>query len=123
MDNSQARLIIEALADGIDPVTGEVFPRDSALQNPDVIRALFLASKALEQAGTKTAAKKPRDPSLPTNAGRSWDIAEDHRLVASFEAGSTEKELAVTHERTITAIRSRLIKLGKLEPNAGENHS
>lgn len=118
MDIKQAHRIIESLAGGVDPISGEIFPRDCALHDPDVIRALFLAARALEQPGRPVAAKKPRDPSLPANAGKYWDEAEDHKLTASFDAGSTEKELAIMHERTLGAIRSRLIKLGKLEPSA-----
>lgn len=33
--------ILQALADGVDPVSGEMFPPDSPYQQPEVIRALF----------------------------------------------------------------------------------
>ncbi|WP_298768357.1 hypothetical protein [uncultured Shewanella sp.] len=33
--------IIEALANGIDPLTGEVLPNESPYNHPDTIRALF----------------------------------------------------------------------------------
>jgi hypothetical protein len=55
------------LANGIDPATGEVMPDDSPLGSPHVIRALFLAVKALEQVSSKAA----RSTAAPGNAGKS----------------------------------------------------
>lgn len=40
--------IIHALADGINPQTGEVFPDNSPYQHPETIRALFAALSALD---------------------------------------------------------------------------
>ncbi|EGU61756.1 hypothetical protein VINI7043_21551 [Vibrio nigripulchritudo ATCC 27043] len=37
--------IVEALANGINPQTGEVLPSESPYNSPDVIRALFLHSR------------------------------------------------------------------------------
>ena len=48
MDKSEALETVEALAHGIDPVTGELFPEDSPFNHPRVIRALFLSINALE---------------------------------------------------------------------------
>lgn len=121
MDNERALDIINALASGIDPFTGEVFPQESALQNPETVRALFLAARALEQEpGRRKSSSKsrPKDPSLPGNTGKPWSDVEDLALVSAFESGSTEKDLAASHQRTPGAIRSRLVKLGKLEPAA-----
>lgn len=41
--------ILESLADGIDPASGEVFPGDSPYQNPDIVRALFHAVRMLNE--------------------------------------------------------------------------
>lgn len=43
MDKTAAITIIESLANGRDPFTGEQFPNESALQNADVVRALYFA--------------------------------------------------------------------------------
>jgi len=40
--------VVMKLSQGIDPVTGEVLPEDSFMNNPKVIRALFKAVSALE---------------------------------------------------------------------------
>ena len=112
MTPAEARQIVEVLANGIDPATGEVLPDDSALSNPHVIRALFIAAKALEL----MAAAKPARPAAaaPGNAGKAWTEEEDHRLLAAFDGGAPVAELARTHERTTGAINSRLIRLGRL---------
>jgi len=41
MDINNSVQVLQTLANGVDPVTGEVFPSDSPYNNPDVIRALF----------------------------------------------------------------------------------
>ena len=46
MDDSKALGIVSALASGVNPFSGEVFPADSPYQSPDVVRALYAASRA-----------------------------------------------------------------------------
>lgn len=102
--------IIGALADGIDPYTGEVYPATSPYQNPETVRALFTAINALEIAQKKE--KRKRD--LPDRAGQPWDDEETSRLVKRFKDGVPINELAVEHKRTKGAIVSQLTKLGKV---------
>ncbi len=111
MTPAEAKQIIEVLAGGIDPATGEVLPDDSPLSSPHVIRALFLAAKALEVMATKPA----RAAAAPGNAGKAWTEDEDQRLLAAFDAGTPVAELVRAHERTTGAINSRLIRLGRLQ--------
>lgn len=111
MEPNQALDIVRALAAGTDPATGEVFPSDSPYQQPDVIRALTVAATALQQAAN--AARKHQK--LPAATGKPWTPEEDQALVAAFDSGSTPKQLAAAHERTNGAVRSRLMKLGKLD--------
>lgn len=113
MTPAEAKQIIEVLAGGVDPATGEVLADDSPLSSPHVIRALFIAAKALE---LMAAAKPPRPAAAaPGNAGKPWVEDEDQRLVAAFDAGTPVAELARTHERSSGAINSRLIRLGRLQ--------
>ena len=107
----EARKIIDALANGIDPETGEILPAQSTFNNPQVIRALFVAVKALDGA----AKRAKRDSSLPGSAGSPWSEAEDKELLTTFDAGVPVKELAVKHGRTRGAIASRLVRLGKIK--------
>ncbi len=62
MSPLEAKKIIDALANGIDPETGEVLPAQSTFNDPQVIRALFVALKALDSA----AKRAERDRSLPS---------------------------------------------------------
>ena len=112
MDLSEALRIVRSLADGIDPHTQQKLP--SVCHHPDTIRALFLAVGALE----KVKRNEERRASLPEKAGVAWSQHEEARLVASFDSGSQPSELAKLHGRTEWAIRSRLIKLGKLLPDS-----
>jgi hypothetical protein len=119
MTPEEAKQVIEVLARGIDPATGEVLPEDSPLNSPHVIRALFLAAKALEA----PAGKRERPSSTgtantkPANAGKAWAEDESQRLAAAFTAGASVAELAKTHQRSTGAITSRLIRLGLMEPS------
>lgn len=100
--------ILRALADGIDPHSGEVFPAGSPWQHPDTVRALFAAIAALEVSESRPA----RRADLPLQAGKAWNAEEDAHLREGFAAGSTAAELAEAHARSVGAIRSRLVRLG-----------
>ncbi|WP_440217040.1 hypothetical protein [Chromobacterium piscinae] len=50
MSPAEARSIVEALAIGVDPLSGELLSQHAVLRQPEVVRALFLASRALEAA-------------------------------------------------------------------------
>ena len=106
MKEHDALGIIRALADGIDPDTGEVFPADSPYQNAQTIRALFVAVDALEAVVKRNNKKK----TLPERAGKTWDKTESDLLVQKFDGGATVGELAKEHKRTRGAIESQLAK-------------
>jgi hypothetical protein len=110
MDAAEAIRIIRALADGVDPFTGELFPPESPYQQADTVRALYLALEALDQLD-KTISKENR---LPDNAGKPWLSQEDEDLIIAFDDGVSIQELAHRHQRTVGSIKSRLVKLGKL---------
>ncbi len=115
MQTSEALKIIQALADGVNPITGEVFLDDSPHQHPQIIRALFAAAKSLEKL-EKNEERQKRERDLPENAGKAWDAEEDKLLCAGFDAGMTIIQLAQKHKRTNGSIQSRLVRLGKIEP-------
>jgi hypothetical protein len=106
MDKQQALGILRALANGIDPVTGEVLPADGPCQRADTVRALVLAVERVERWTERT---------LPEGAGRRWDSEEEGRLVKAYRARRPIREIAADHSRTTGAIRSRLRRLGLLD--------
>ena len=123
METQKTLQVLKALADGIDPATGESFTLGSAYQHPDTVRALFSAIRLLEGASTATtAAPSPaRQGTAPAtarpgmeNSGRPWSEDEDSRLGQSYDAGKSVDELAGIHKRSKWAIEARLARLGKI---------
>ena len=110
MNASEALDIVRALASGVDPVTGDAFPEESAYQRPQVVRALYEAVAALE----RSARFNRRKEGLPGKASQPWTEEEDRRLLAAFDAGRALGEVAAEHQRTQGAIRARLVKYGRL---------
>jgi hypothetical protein len=121
MTPKKAKTILEALALGIHPDTGDTLPDQSIFNQPQVIRALFLAVQALdieeqhvEVAATDAAAPATRKP-LPTNAGKPWTTIDDTELLAAFDAGAQVSEIAREFGRSRGSINSRLVRLGRLQ--------
>ena len=119
MEREQALKILNALANGVHPVTGEVFAEDSPYQHPDTVRALFEAVRALG-GGRNAARTGEQGPAgeMPAGAFVRWTPEEEERLAAEFDAGRTTAELAKLHERSRAAIEARLLKLGKIDASA-----
>jgi hypothetical protein len=125
MDDQKALSIVSALANGVNPLSGEVFPVDSPYQASDVVRALFAAARALERvrdspppstASPAAASRERSRPNLPGNVGKPWSPDEDQRLLAEFEQGRKPAELAKIFGRTLAGIEARLEKHGRLTP-------
>jgi hypothetical protein len=109
MDLAIARGIIEALADGVDPRSGEVLNPGSPIESAEVVRALHIALTAIDH----EARKRERDSALPTNADRPWNNKDDQALGDLFDSGRPVADIAKTLERTRGSIASRLVRLGK----------
>ena len=125
MNTEQTLRILNALANGIHPATGEKFGADSPYQHPDTVRALFEAMRAVEGAvGTpgpapSAAAAPARRPAMPeSGAGSRWSPEEEQRLASAFDTGRTVDELARAHNRSRAAIEARLVRLGKMDASA-----
>ena len=104
MDIDRAKEIISALAEGIDPTTGELLPKDSVYNKGDIVRALYTVLTSLD-------AKK----NLPENAGKRWTEQDDKKLCEMFDADASKKDICNTFKRTSTGIASRLVRLGKIK--------
>jgi hypothetical protein len=120
MEKEQALRVLNALANGVHPATGEKFAADSPYQHPDTVRALFEAMRAVE-GGTAAApaAAAPERKAMPeSGSGSRWTGEEEQRLAAAFDAGKTVDELARVHSRSRAAIEARLVRLGKMDASA-----
>ena len=114
MELQTAHQIIDTLAQGVHPVTGEAMPQDSPYNSPPVIRALLTVSQALVT-GKQVRPRREQPP----NSGKPWAPEEDSWLDAAFTAGREIKQLASELGRTPFAVETRLVKLGKLPVPVG----
>jgi hypothetical protein len=110
MDKAKALAVIRSLANGVDPENGEVFPPESPYQKPETVRALYEAATALE----RLEQFERRKSQIPPKTGQPWSEDEDRKLLAGFDAGRALQELATAHERTMGAVRGRLLKYGRI---------
>ena len=106
--------IVRALADGVNPVTGEAYPDHSPYAEPRALRALYSAVDLMQ----KELDREKRRERLPANFGKPWSPEEDGVLEREYDAGMPMPEIARRHQRTQSSIRLRLEKLGKIEASA-----
>ncbi len=107
----RALRILEALAQGVDPYTGEVLKESSPFNNVETVRILYQALHAL-----KEKMEQKRDPAdLPQNAGKPWPKESLDELWRGFKQGLSVDLLAEKHQRTRGAIESQLMRLVLLD--------
>ena len=105
MDIVRARKIMEILADGINPETGEVLPPEDSCNQPEVIRAFHVILSVLSE-------KKQK--SQPENAGKPWTSEDERVLAVMYDEGKTRKEICEYFKRSTGGIAARLVRLGKI---------
>lgn len=105
MDILRAKEIIEYLADGVNPLTGEILPPQDSCNQADVVRAFHTILSALSE--------RERKPQ-PENAGKPWSIEDDSILLSMYDEGKTRKEICEHFKRSTGSIASRLVRLGKI---------
>jgi hypothetical protein len=122
MEREQTIRILNALANGVHPATGEKFAADSPYQHPDTVRALFEAIRIFGGGAAHAPASSPERKAAPpppqSGSGSRWTNEEEERLAAAFDAGRTVDELARAHSRSRAAIEARLVRLGKMDVSA-----
>ena len=114
MQLESALPIVRALADGVNPVTGEAYPDQSPYAEPRTLRALYSAVDLMQ----KEIEREKRRERLPANFGKPWAADEDAVLEREYDAGMPLGEIARKHQRTQSSIRLRLEKLGKIDPTS-----
>ena len=106
MDISKAKEIVGALAEGIDPITGEILPSEHVCNNADVVRAFYAL---LQQANMEKKEKTCE------NSGKKWTDEDDELLRQLYEEGMKISEIQRKFMRSRGSIQSRLAKLGLIE--------
>ncbi len=120
MELNKAKETIEVLANGINPVTGEVLPGEGPYNDPIVIRALFTVLESIKaiRPPRKTPEQRQNDNvenGKPRNAGLPWTTELKAEVAEKFKQGSSVNALAESFERTSGAITSELVKQGLID--------
>lgn len=92
MELQAARQIIDTLAQGVNPVTGEVYPEDAPYNAPPVIRALFAVSSALDKVAPVV------QPSVVDIHEAMIDAGLAHETMRKVYAACTDPVLLVVYE-------------------------
>ena len=111
MDIERARELILALAEGIDPITGEVLPPEHVCNNPEIIRAFYTAFNFIDSKSM------PAEKKVKTyeSAGKRWTEDDDKLLKELYEKGVKISEIQKQFMRSRGSIQARLAKLGIIE--------
>jgi len=110
MDIEETSEIVRNLAEGKHPSGLSDLPAESVFQEPRVIRALFTTLEIIERAEQQDKRRRTG----PQNSGKLWTQEEDDRLARAFDAGMSVKLIAAEHQRSAFAIKSRLLRMGKI---------
>ena len=87
MDILRAKEILTILADGVNPLTGEVLPNSDSCNQVEVVRALHAVLNALNNQKEKT--KKAQWE----NAGKPWSAEEKEQLIQEYHTGLSRYSL------------------------------
>lgn len=107
MDITRAKEIISALAEGVDPTTGEVLPDNSVCNKGEIVRAFYAVLNNLNEQKSKK--------NMPANAGKPWTKDDEDLLVSLYHSGTSKKDICKTLQRTATGIAARLVRLGIID--------
>lgn len=107
MDAKRAKELLEILADGVNPLTGEILPDGDSCNQAEIVRALHVAVKTLEVA-------EKRSRPQPENAGKPWTVEDDKALCEMFDLGYSKKDIAAHFKRSGGSIAARLVRLGRI---------
>jgi len=128
MELEEAKQIVRLLAEGIDPTTGEVLPKESPYNNPVIIRALFAVLESLkEKPKPKKAIEQKQQDNLdsgrPRNAGLPWTDELKTEISSKFQNGTSVPELSRYFKRTKGAIVSELTRQGLIDTDEESDDS
>ncbi|MBB1202267.1 hypothetical protein EGM70_18480 [Enterobacteriaceae bacterium 89] len=112
---------LKALANGINPETGECLSSCSVANKPEAIRLLFMLSQELaeepeKQKKAKLTAEERQQKNLaegrPAKSYFPWTEEERGLLEQCHSAGHSVEQLSVKFERSVRAVAIQLEKMG-----------
>ena len=107
MDITRAKEIISALAEGVDPTTGEILPDNSVCNKGEIVRAFYAVLSHLDEKKSKR--------NLPANAGKPWVKEDEDLLISLYRSGAPKREICKTMQRTESGVAARLVRLGIID--------
>ncbi len=122
MELYESRKIVNTLAQGIHPTTGEVFSPESPYNDPEVIRALFSILEFVKNSKRPPLSVEARrrnnlELGRPKNSGLPWSEEDRALLRSGFQEGTAVKKLATTLARSSGAIVAEIIRQDLVPPD------
>jgi hypothetical protein len=106
MEIQEALKIMRALANGVNPQTGEALETNSVCRQAETVKALNRALAALVQL-------EQREGTRLGDAGKTWTRTEDAQVCEEVQRGIDFYEIAKTHNRTVGSLVARLGEAGE----------
>lgn len=106
MDINKAKELVSTLAEGVDPLTGEVLPQEHVCNQVEIVRAFYTLLGAAQPA---------KERAVPENAGKPWSEEADEELKTLYMSGEKISSLSKHFQRTRGSIESRLAKHGLID--------